>query len=98
MLLKEYVKKLNIPMICLVLVTGRVVLTGASIGDSISIIALAGLFGFLTYTNQKTGSWMATIESEIIKIKNELQSARLNNSIIRKSNEAKKQDEGKRWY
>jgi len=98
MKLKEYIKKINIPMVCLTAFVVRIVVLGASVGDSIALVGLASLFGFAIYLNRKDTSWKEIIERELQKVKQELQSNRLNNNIIRKSNEAKKPEEGKRWF
>lgn len=46
-------KDINYSVALLCLLVGKVLITGASIGDAIAIAALAGLYGFTYYVESK---------------------------------------------
>lgn len=94
----KYIKDININMVFLALIITRVLIFGASIGDSIALVGLAALFGFSTYLNRKDDNWRDAVNKELTTLRNEMQSMRLNNTIIRKSHDAKKAEDGKRWF
>lgn len=47
--MQEFWKLLNFPLVILSLFTLRLLITGASIGDSIALLGLAALYGFYYY-------------------------------------------------
>ena len=85
----KYIKDFDIPLICLIAFVIRLLIVGASVGDSIALLGLAGLFGFIKFISKKDEDWKLLIEKELKQLRNEVISARLNNTIVRKANEAK---------
>lgn len=51
--MQEFWKLLNFPLVILSLFIIRLLITGASIGDSIVLLGLAALYGFYYYTETK---------------------------------------------
>ena len=95
----DYLTKTNLPTILLCLVATRSVLFGSHIGDSIVLVGLAGLFAFTFYLESRSKEQTEDIKSQIEAIRNEVSSMKLNNTVLRKPNEQKKQqDPTRRWF
>jgi len=94
--LLELISKTNIAMICLLAITTRIVLFGASIGDAIALLGTAGLFGFIIYMNRLDSNWMKTMNENLVKVRDEISGFKMGQGM-RKMNE-KPQDNTKRYF
>lgn len=95
--LLELVSKVNIAMLCLLAVTARVVVFGASIGDAIALVGLAVLFGFNAYLNRLNSTWMDTMNDNLKKLRDEISGFKMSQGI-RKMNEKPQDTTNKRYF
>ena len=96
MKIKELVSKINIPMVCMIAITVRIVVFGANIGDSLSLIGIVGLLGYLKYLNKSDQTWMRDVQNEVKKLRDAMTSVKMQQGI-RKTHE-RPQDKDKRWF
>jgi hypothetical protein len=77
-------KKLNYPLLCLLVLCARAVILGASIGDSIAICGLAALNGYLHYLkSQEQEPVNDQVRQEIAEIKSTVTALKLARSVGR---------------
>lgn len=77
-------EKYNLPLIALLLFTGRLVVFGASLGDAIVVTALSTLCGATAYLkSHKTPDINGDLKSELDSMKSALASIKLGKSLGR---------------
>jgi len=64
--------KYNLPLVLLNLLVIRILVSGAGIGDSLALMALAGLIGYIKFSSDKEISNSELINSELVRIQKEL--------------------------
>lgn len=94
----NFFKKINIPMIAFLAFSARIVAFGASWGDAIAMIALAGLYGYHKYLNRKDILWIKTVEKEITDLKNAVQSVKMKQSARSIYERNKEEEKPKRYF
>lgn len=75
----------------------KIVLSGASIGDALALIGVAGLIGYNTFLTRKDDEWKRHIERELIDIKNSVTSVKINQNVKKMHSVAEK-PESKRYF
>ena len=64
-------KKIDVSLVLLSILTARIVIMGASIGDALALIGLAGLYGFTQFmTSRKIEVVNETIKLDVEQLKN----------------------------
>ena len=93
--LLDLLSKTNIAMICLIAITVRIVLIGASIGDSIAYLGLCGLFGFVYYTNSLNATWMKTMTENLKVLRDEVSGMKVSQNMRKMNDTAQKKPQAK---
>lgn len=95
--LKSLITSVNVPMVAFIAFTARLVYTGSTVGDAIALVSLAGVYGFHKYINRKDEKWKQMVETQIVEIKNHVQSVKMRQNA-RSIYEPKDQKEQKRYF
>ena len=78
----EYVKKLNIPVVLLVLITGRMLFSEASYALAILGLGVAGLYAYKTYLSTKEVKPLdAEVREELAAMKNNISNLSVKNGL-----------------
>lgn len=87
----EYVKKLNIPVVLLVLITGRMLFTDSTYALAILGWAVAGLYAYKTYlTTKEIKPLDAQVREELAAMKNTISGLAVKNGFKTQSPENQK--------
>lgn len=101
--LLSLINYVNVPMIAFAALTSKIVIYGADWGDSISLIAVAGLYGYSKYLSRRDIIWMRTVEKEITQLKNTISSVKMKQNARsiygeKEDNESKEKSMPKRYF
>lgn len=66
----------NIPVIAFTAYMVRIIVSGASIGDSIALFAVTGMYGYHKFINHKNNLWSRAVENEIRDLKTAVESVK----------------------
>ncbi|PCI45863.1 MAG: hypothetical protein COB41_00295 [Proteobacteria bacterium] len=72
--LKKLISKINMSMMAFMAFSIRIIMFGSTIGDSIAIVALSGIFGYSMFLHNKDKKRESMVESDLSKLKQDLDS------------------------
>lgn len=99
--MEKYIKTINVPMVCLLAFTIKLIIVGGNVADSIAILGICALFAVKSYLDiknstllDKANEQIAKIAEEFALIEREIASIKLKHNaegITRKLNNAQRQ-------
>jgi hypothetical protein len=72
-LLKWY-HRLNVPMICFILLTLRIILMGSGIGEAVALLGAAGLYAYHQYLNKHNSTLLLQLIKQVSDVKLKVES------------------------
>jgi hypothetical protein len=79
--IQDLLSKVDVATLCLIALCARTVTVGASIGDSIAILSICGLVGYVKFLNKQDKTWMKNILEEISSLKNFMTSLKMSQEV-----------------